>query len=263
MKNSNAEPIDDEISKALRLSIAFHGFLFVVLVVRAVFMPTEILRSEQAIRVDMVALPDKQATLPVEQPKAESKPEPPPPEPVQESKPDKKPEPLPVKVEAKPKIDTNKINLEKTKKAQELAVKRLQALAQVEEQLKAEKSKTKVEPRKNAPIKGNEKVAGNSLSGIARLDFDSYDASLDAHVKKYWALPEWLRNAKLRMRVKIYIDASGNLLKKQIISESKNPMFNERVLDAIERATPFPHPPAGLVNFMSVEGVELNFDSEH
>ncbi|HVK62640.1 MAG TPA: hypothetical protein VM432_13865, partial [Bdellovibrionales bacterium] len=76
---------DQGFGRALVISIAFHLIAVAAFTLRAVFYPSDMIDLQDSIRVDMVALPDKQAALPPEPapqpeatpaPQVESKPEP-------------------------------------------------------------------------------------------------------------------------------------------------------------------------------------------
>ena len=264
--SSSTPHSDDNLSRAIAYSAGFHLALLVIFAVRVVFFPSEEMPVESAIRVDMVALPDKRAAQLPPAPDTKSAAEKavetkPPPEPkvVEAPKPIRQ---LPVL----PKVatpETQKVNLNKAKQDQAAALKRLEAMERIEKLSKAENSapspKTaKTAPASSAPIKGNEIAHGSALSGIARLDHDNYIQTVTEHVKQHWNLPRWLAGDNLRAVIKVFIDANGNVVKKQMIISSRNETFDERVMDAVEKATPFPVPPADLVNRLSVYGIDLD-----
>lgn len=268
MKTYSSTPQqDDKLSRAIGYSVAFHAALLVAFAVRVVFFPSEPMMLESAIRVDMVALPDKgqqnvlpapapeppkqaEASKPVEQPK---------PEPVKPAQ----PKPAPVQVAKQP--DGPTVNLKKTKKEQEAALKRLEALERLEKSMKPEKaaasgapSGAKTASAQAQPIRGNEISHGSSLKGIARLDHENYVQTVTAHVKNHWNLPRWLANANLRAVVKVFVDSNGYVVKKQIVLSSQNETFDGRVMAAIDSSAPFPPPPENLVNQLSVYGMNLD-----
>jgi TonB family protein len=113
------------------------------------------------------------------------------------------------------------------------------------------------------PIRGNEVSAGSSLKGLARLENENYTEALLGHITRHWNLPQWMANANLTAKVQLFIDAQGKVLKKVLIHPSGNAVFDERVMQAIETATPLPKPPSDLANLVSVRGVELEFSPEH
>lgn len=272
------ERTEDSLGKTLGWSIAFHVVLFIVFAVRAVFFTSEPLVLENSIRVDIVSLPEKGAQKVLPAPEAavpskpESKPEPPKPEPVKPepakevAKPEP-PKPAP-QVEIK-KPDTTAVNLNKTKKDQESALKRLEALAKLEKSMKSSSSAPTTSTTKasndTSPtqlVKGNQVSAGSSLTGVARLEHQSYLRDAYARVKSHWNLPRWLSNANLSAKVRLHVDESGHIIKKEFTRPSGNEVFDEKVMAAIEASSPLPAPPSSLANRLSIEGLELEFTPE-
>ena len=247
--DASSLPSGDGLQKGLVASAVLHGVLFVFLAVRAVFYPNEPLETERAIRVDIVDLPRKAAPAPIEAPAAPSPAAPTPAAPAT-------PAPEPAKAEIPPKSpEPNKLNLSKTKKSQADALKRLEALNRIEAA-----AKTPAAPAATtAPVRGSQLSAGQSLTGVAKMEFDGYLEGLDAHVKRHWSLPEWLAEAKLKAQAVVWLDARGNVTKKKLVKSSGNPGFDQRVMDAIEKSSPFPPPPDRLATIFAVDGVRLGF----
>lgn len=247
----------DEFSRGILISIAAHFVFICLLIFKAVFYPSEPIRMERAIRVDMVGLPDKRAQLPAEA-KVEA-----PPAPAIEQKPEPKPEP---KVEAqtepktvalpKPEPKTDAIDLKKTKSTQTSALKRLEALKRLQS---ASKPVAEAKPSNSAPIKGNALSPGSSLNGIAKLEHDDYITALDDKIKEQWNLPAWLANANFKARIVVYLDSRGAITKMVMTESSANPVFNEKCMEAVSKAAPFPPPPDRLVNIFAVDGFEVGF----
>jgi TonB family protein len=257
---------DDQIlKKALVWSAGLHFALFVAFAIRAVFYPSEPLMANKAIRVDIVGLPDKVATLPpleeaapLPAPSDAAKPVPQPSKPVQP--------PKPVAQEAGPKVNLNKVKPEDRKREQDAALKRLEAMQKLEKMMNASATAPAVPAAAASAgktagtvVKGNEISHGSSLRGTQRLDHENYVNSVDEHVHRFWNLPQWLANANFKARVLVFVDGQGNVVKKQMTQSSGNQVFDERVMMAIERASPFPPPPANLVNILAVDGIEFGF----
>ena len=274
MKNQNVtQTADDRLNRAIGYSIAFHVALFVAFGVRAVFFSSEPLVLENSIRVDIVALPDKgvkQVPLeakpapqaPQEKP-PEKPPEPAPKPPPPKAAPVEAPKPAPPTV-AKPEIP--KVNLDKAKRDQEAALQRLQAMQTLEKSMRSRNEKPSEAPAESAapppPIKGNEVSAGNALKGLARLEHQNYLQGAYARIKSQWNLPRWLSSANLSARVRLYIDENGNVTRKDIVRSSNNAVYDERVMAAIEAASPLPPPPSELANRIAAQGIELDFVPE-
>ena len=258
---------NDSLRTAIGYSVAFHLAVVAILVLRVVFFPASSLPIENAIRVDMVSLPEKNKAVPLTPPAAAIKKQvvktPPTPEiPKPIPKIETPPKALPKMIEA-PK-PTNKISLKKTQNDQAAALKRLEALSKLEKQSVQRPAASAPAPN-IAPtevvgglVKGNAISKGASLTGIAKLDNDNYVSTVTEKVKQNWNLPSWLTTAALRAVVKVYIDSQGRILRKQLVLSSKNETFDDRVMAAIDSAAPFPAPPEDLAARLSVYGFELD-----
>lgn len=244
--------------------MGFHIALFAAFSIKAAFFTPQKIDYSAAIRVDMVALPDKvdpnQLPPPkVEESKPEAKPEPAP-----------KPEPKPVAVEKPvkaPKKDLEAVNLNKDKNKQKEALEKLKAMAAIEEMKKeAEKEKenkkmagmgdNKAQPTK---IKGNVLSPGTALTGLNRLQHDSYLASLDQQIKQHWYLPEWLAKKPFRAQVRLKIDEKGRILSREIVLSSGNSSYDDLALETIDKSAPFAPPPEKFVSIVAVNGLLIGF----
>ncbi|HRO66499.1 MAG TPA: cell envelope integrity protein TolA [Pseudobdellovibrionaceae bacterium] len=271
---SHAPRKTDDVKIGLMVSLLGHVSLVAFFLVRTLVFQDAPFDSLPAIRVDMVALPDKitpQAPpAPSNPDKPEAKAPPAPPPPKQETAapaPPSKPAPAPAKKEA----DT--INLNKTKASQKSAIdrlKRLQALEKIENDLEkesAQNEKKRLEAMAAASraqageikLKGNQIAAGTELTGIDKLQHDEYRGVLDRHIKPFWQLPEWLARKQYTARVLIRIDARGRLISKQLLKASGNRDFDDSVLLTIDQAAPLPVPPEKFLSKVAVEGIILEF----
>ncbi len=260
---------NDSLARMLGASAALHVLVLLLFTLRLVFYPSEPVMLDNAIRVDIVALPDKATTLPAEAPSPappSSVTTPEPPQPPAPSQVAPVPAPNPKIVISKP--EAPQIALGKTKREQESALKRLEALDKLEKLAKQEAKSKQAAALANAKqtstssVAGNAISKGNALSGMARLEHATYLQNIDEVVKRHWSLPGWLANATLSARVRLYIDAQGMLIKKQIVQSSNNSVYDERVLAAVDASAPLPPPPRNLVNILAVDGVELEFVPE-
>lgn len=239
----------DNFNYFLLLSLGFHGLIFVVLTVKILFFPSESLEYKQAVRVDVVALPEKQIERP--KPQGPKKPEPVK-KPVAKKDP---PKPKPKKVKPKPmipspkKIVKNKPNVKKIKNEQNDALARLRAMQKLKDK----------NPAPPVEYKGNQKSPGNSLEGIQKLHHDSYLSELDNHIRNYWNLPEWLANGNFKASVVLLINRNGGVLGKTLIVKSGNDLFDQHVFTTIDKASPLPAPPTSLIDFYATKGVEIRF----
>ena len=257
--------------RAVWLSVILHVGLAVVSVTRTFLSPGEPMQLPDAIRVDIVGLPQKMAPdepLPPE-PAAAPAPAPPAPPPKAEVAPP--PPPPPPKPEApkfveKPKPTKPVVDVKKSQKNALNHLKELDAFAKLEkaaaERKAAEAAEANARARADAKAKaaliaGHQVTKGNSLTGISRLDYDRYGAELKARVLGNWAVPAWLAEADYSARVRVWLDDSGRVTKKQIIKSSGDETFDAAALEAVDKSDPFPAPPENLRGVLSAEGFTL------
>ena len=259
MSSVSALDSNSRFRKYVQYSIGAHIAVFLFFGVKTAFFTDEPINFEQAVRVDMVALPDKVMTeLPpapvtaAPEKKAETQPTTPP---VAKEKVEPKKEPLPKKT-----LDKEAINLDKAKTKQKEALaklKQMQALEEIESELENEKKKKAQEAVKS--YKGNVLSAGTALTGVNKMQADNYLGDIHEHVKANWSLPEYLRKRSLQTTVLIRIDESGAILSKSITRSSGNPVFDDLVLSAIEKSSPLPRPPEKFVKIASIQGFSIGF----
>ncbi len=227
------------------------------MIVQVVFYPTDALDLSRAIRVDMIDLPDKLVSQPIPEDTKklpEKKIVEPTPEP--ETKVAKE-EPQSKLPEKKEKQIDDTVNINKVKSKQKEALNKLKAAAAIEK-LKEEESK-KNESQPKQVFKGRILSAGTSITGLDKLQSDSYLSQLDGKIKSHWALPQWLIGKPLRARVHIKFDEVGTIVYKKITQSSGNPTYDEYCLLAIDKATPLPKVPEKFSTVYRVDGVVIGF----
>lgn len=229
----------------LAISILFHVSIVLFFTAKVALFPSEPIVFQSAIKVDLVALPDK-APESVVEPKPTPKPA--------EPKPAVEVKPVAEKPKPTPKPIDSKIDL--TKQKQSKALEQLKALKAVEEEMKKAKEEAN---RKAQPIKGNVLAAGTSPRGIHKLEYDNYIGEIDNHVKQNWALPEWLAKAGLRARVRVRINEQGYIEDKRLVMSSGNNEYDALAIQAVERSSPFPAPPEKFVNLVGIDGIIFQF----
>ena len=249
----------DTFQRNLAISGGLHLAVVAMIFFKTILVPSEPIEIRRAIRVDIVRLPQK-ITEPVVLP----------PEPVAQPVPDAappKPAPpvkeLPPKAVEAPKPKGPSVDLSKkkkpvdTKKAQQEALNRLKAndaLAKIQEELAKEKAKAGAKA-----IAGNEISKGNSLTGIARIEYDRYASEIESKIRANWALPQWLAEAKLSAQVRFLVDADGTITRKTIVRSSGNQIFDQEALTAVANSSPLPPPPQRLVGALSSTGITVGF----
>lgn len=243
--------MSETFNKSIAISLAAHIALVAALIFRTVFIPDEAIDLREAIRVDVVGLPEKEPVLPEEPPAP--KPEPPP-----VAAPAPKPEPVKAKPQPSktPTVDlskkTKKADVEKMQKKALQEIKAMSALDKIRDEVNSKPAKPKA-------VKGNVVSAGNSLTGLEKIDFDRYFSELEGKVRQNWSLPQWLIDAGFRAQALVLIDENGAIKEKKIVKSSGNAEFDQRVLETLENSGPFPKPPDRLRDVLSTKGIIFNF----
>lgn len=227
------------MSKGLLVSFLAHFIVLVALVLSATLVrqvPT--IDLSQAVRVDMVALPDKDTNqLPDKTPEQKTKPLEMPDK--TEAIPVKKPNEKPATAKVEPKKDSQEIALKKAKDRQQEALRKLKrqsAIDSIKEELNREKAKQSAASK---PIKGEVLSPGTRPTGLAKMEYDLFLAQIDSSIKNNWALPGWLLNQPLQARLRVRMDPYGRLLSTEITKSSGNPTYDEFCVKPLKNQYPF------------------------
>lgn len=237
----------DTFQKFLVLSALIHASVFLVYGLKVLVFPNQIIMIPDAIRVDVIDLPDKLTnTKPVTEEKKQE---------VKAKPPEPKPTPKEVPKE-KPKVDTKADQKRAFEKLQQLS-----ALDKIKQEVKNNSKAESAEPLKpNLPVfKGNQITSGNSFTGLSGIRSQEYWDQVKMHLQAYWMLPEWLANARLKASVVVMIDSDGRVIRHEIYSTSGNSTFDDAALAAVEAASPFPVPPAQIRDTISSSWMIFNF----
>ena len=244
--NENAE-----FKAAIKWSLIAHVVVFAVFTIKATFFKDDAIDYSAAIRVDIVALPDKLDPNQISLVKPEEK--------AKETTEKSKPEPLPEKKEKAKEPDT--INLKKTKSKQQEALEKLKkqsALDKIKNEVAREKSEQEA-LKKVAQVKGNILSPGTALTGLNKLQHENYVAEVDRHVKEKWTLPEWMSKQNFAAQVRVRIDNKGQIISREIVKSSGNENYDDIVMDTIAQSAPFPTPPEKFASILSVKGIIIGF----
>lgn len=274
------EPVTNEQNRGLVVSFVAHATLIAFLILKNVFFESDVPDYQSAIRVDIVALPDKDMSPPsstaastpstVAEKPAPSRPEP------ERSTTDDPPttEALPDK---KPVVDEEAIKLTETKKALEQKkkkdeekrrkealdkIKKMSALESIKSSVETERIEKLVshsESKAKTTYKGNVLNAGTELTGINKIQHENYVALLDRQIKENWTLPQWLVNKDLKAQALVKIDSNGIVIYNQIYKSSGNPNYDDIVKETIQKSGPFPKPPEKFSAILSDQGVLIGF----
>ncbi len=92
---------------------------------------------------------------------------------------------------------------------------------------------------------GSEAGSGGGISkGNVESRYKAYYSSIRDNVQEAWIYPEGFENRKVTIIVSVRIAKSGKLLDSWVNESSGNPRFDESLMDAIKKASPFPPLPA-------------------
>ncbi len=227
---------------SLKYSAGLHVFIFLFFTIKAFLIPDVAINYTSAIRVDIVALPDKLD-----------------PSQIELTKPEEMAEPKKVAKEVEKEPDTVTIKKTKTKQQEALdRLKKMSAIDRIKNEVSSSQKKTNA-LEKVSQVKGNVLAAGTSLSGLNQLQHDQYVATLDQHIKNNWTLPEWMAKKKLKARVRLKIDKNGLILSRDLIVSSGDSEYDDMVLDTIDRSAPYPSPPEKFIDIAAVRGILIGF----
>jgi len=220
------------------ISFICHACIFLFLFFSPQIFRPKTIEIKEAIRVDMVGLPDliKPKGPSQQKPKKKAAPKKPKPKKPKPSKPKKKPEP---KKELK-KPEKAKPNLQQIKQAQSQAIANLR-----EEKLL---------------YKGEKISKGDSQEGeINALLISAYSARIRAHLNRNWNIPQFLADKQLRATMVIYINRLGQVTRIELEKTSGDESFDQIVIETIRMSSPLPEPPQELIYSLSKEGIGFNF----
>ena len=251
------EPAEkDDLKMGIGFSLALHVFIVGVFVIKFFFFSKPVLDLSQAISVSIGELaPDSKLPQKVQPLAAEPEVV----EPVEENAPEQKakPESMPKKV-VPAVVKEKEVSLSKAKQKQKDALARLKKMSAVEKIKQDLKSEASALP-KSVPTKPRIVAAGTALSGLDRLDANTYLAQVDQSIKNSWTLPQWLLNKPLKARVLLKISQAGGVISLMVISSSGNTSYDDYCLQAVNKAAPFPGVPDKLSEKFSVDGVVVGF----
>ena len=254
-KMNSQDEQDKKFNQGIVVSFSVHAIAASILILQIVFFSHPSIDISHAIRVDMVGLPEKlkanQMPAKVEEILKEKAP-------VVEEKPVAEELKKPVLPKKEAVADKDSIDLKKSKSKQKLAVEKLKAQSAIEKMRQEMKDSTDIK-KPSAPVKGRVISAGSTLTGLDQLQNDNYLQELDAHIKQFWALPQWLKNKPLKARVLVKFDKLGKILSSHIVQSSGQSAYDDYCLQAIDQAAPFPRFADKFSEKYSKDGVVFGF----
>lgn len=239
--------------KGVYFSFIAHVAVILFMVVKVTLFPTQEINFAEAIRVDMVGLPEKYDTNTL-------------PEKVEDPiKPEEKK--LPEKVTEKSKAEDKKpkdkipdtIKIDKAKNKQKEALDKLKKISAIEKIKQDVLNEEKRKQENEKLIKGQVISKGTALTGLAKIQSNEYLSRLDQRIKTNWQLPQWLIGKPLKTKILLKIKPNGEIADRQIYQSSGNPTYDEYSLLAVDKSAPFPPVPEKFTEVFKEDGVIIGF----
>ncbi len=243
--------------KGVYFSFIAHAAVILFMIVKVALFPTQEINFAEAIRVDMVGLPEKYDanTLP-EKVEDAAKPE------------EKKlPEKVTEKSKAESKVEDKKakekvpdiIKIDKAKNKQKEALDKLKKMSAIEKIKQDVQNEEKRKQENEKLIKGQVISKGTALTGLAKIESNEYLSRLDQRIKTNWQLPQWLIGKPLMTKIILKIKPNGEIADRQIYQSSGNPTYDEYSLLAVDKSAPFPPVPEKFTEVFKEDGVIIGF----
>lgn len=239
--NSELTNYQDRFMKNIGWSAGAHVAIVLLFTLKIFLFSDESTLHQSAMRVDLVALPDKIKDMPAPT-KVQAEP------PPTQKKP-MKAEPVPEKTVV---LNPKKVDIKKKQQDALNRLKQMSAIEDLEKQVKIEKTSA-------ISYKGNQVVKGSDLRGLSLLQRDAYVSDVEKHIRRFWILPQWLANKDLHAKIRVRFDENGSVTGREIVRSSGNPSFDEAVMNTLEKASPVPKPPDKLQKILAYEGILVGF----
>ena len=200
------------------------------------------LQIENAIRIDMEALPDMR--LPVSTPVIKK---------TKLKKPQiVKKKSSQQKLKKKPRTVKPSYQPKNLKIQQRQALDRLKALQHIDKM----RDDLKTFKYKGDKISKGKEAVGKILENPIE---EQYFIAIRNHINLYWNLPQELADENFKAKVYVMVNNEGEVLNWKIVQSSGNEDFDARVMETIQRASPFPKAPTHKLQKNMAAGVVFNF----
>lgn len=97
---------------------------------------------------------------------------------------------------------------------------------------------------KNLVLSGNKLSTGTQMYGDGpsgdMTAFQAYAVRLPDLIRPHWKLPSFLIDKKLKCRIRVWLDMSGEISRISVYQSSGDPEYDQRAVEAIRAAAPFP-----------------------
>lgn len=116
---------------------------------------------------------------------------------------------------------------------------------------------------KNLLLAGNILSKGTSVTGTGQKgevsDFTVYSEALLGQIRPFWKLPGYLNQQKLKCRIRLYLSHDGQIIQVLIYESSGVAQYDEKALNAVKMAAPFPSPPDTVAERVREGDIILGF----
>jgi colicin import membrane protein len=110
---------------------------------------------------------------------------------------------------------------------------------------------------------GNKISKGSALVGstsdVSLTDLENYASLLPTHVKPYWKLPGYLMGKNIQCRIQVFLSRDGKVINTRIHTSSGDKEYDQRAVDAIIAAEPFPEVPENIAAALIQGRILLGF----
>lgn len=111
---------------------------------------------------------------------------------------------------------------------------------------------------KDLVLSGNKVQKGSQMYGDGNYtqltEYQAYVTRLPDIVRTNWSLPSYLADKKLKCRIKVALNSSGQLTRVSVHQSSGENEFDQRAIEAVKASAPFPTFNEGLVkNTQNIE----------
>lgn len=258
----DARATDDLFKRFVWYSVLGHLFVILVFNLPSCFYKTENIEIQTAMRVDVVDLPDKFLPKKIA-PKTSPK----------------------VRMQELPKEDVEQ-ELKKLEKKQNSAFEKINAMEALEkiarenkeemEQKNSEKNETSNDSNLNSlteklhddidsqvdKIRGQTISDGSQFAGLNKISVQKYLSQISTRVQENFVAPAFLNTDGLKAYVVVQLDENGFVVQRSLDKSSGNNIFDQSVLTAVDRSSPFPAPPERLKNTIKHNKIILRFPGQ-
>ena len=134
------------------------------------------------------------------------------------------------------------------KSEKKLADQQIENLKKLQEDRKMEERRNEM---KQLLLAGNKVQTGMQLQGEENhqelTEFDRYVLELTEKIRFHWKLPSYLKDQTLKCRIRLFINAEGQVQVAKVIESSGNEEYDNWAMKSINDAAPFKMPSKNIL----------------